>query len=237
MPPAHPYIKGTRVWLPDPQQAWSAGEITAVDNPSNVDTAESDDVYITLHIKQEQNPDVEIVQSFPLSVLVAAGQNQLVPTNAAATSPATTTTTTATPGVGSGAGSLVGKDDDGKPVILPPLRNPPLLEQTDDLSNLSNLNEPSVLHAISTRYDMHLPYTYSGIVLVALNPFSPLNIYGQDMINQYAGKKKGELEPHLFAIAEEALDYMRRGNGTGGKDNTGAGDQTIIVSGERYVFV
>ncbi|KAJ9119953.1 hypothetical protein QFC24_005436 [Naganishia onofrii] len=232
MPPAHPYIKGTRVWLPDPQQAWSAGEITAVDNPSNVDTAESDDVYITLHIKQEQNPDVEIVQSFPLSVLVAAGQNQLVPSNAAATSPATTTTTTATPGVGSGAGSLVGKDDDGKPVILPPLRNPPLLEQTDDLSNLSNLNEPSVLHAISTRYDMHLPYTYSGIVLVALNPFSPLNIYGQDMINQYAGKKKGELEPHLFAIAEEALDYMRRGNGTGGKDNTGAGDQTIIVSGE-----
>ncbi|KAJ9098937.1 hypothetical protein QFC19_006161 [Naganishia cerealis] len=224
--PAHPYIKGTRVWLPDSQQAWSAGEITAVDTPSNADEDPAEDVYITLHIKQEQNPDVEIVQSFPLSVLVAAGQNQLVPSSAATTSPATTT------GSSSAAGSLVGKDEDGKPVILPPLRNPPLLEQTDDLSNLSNLNEPSVLHAISTRYDMHLPYTYSGIVLVALNPFSPLNIYGQDMINQYAGKKKGELEPHLFAIAEEALDYMRRGNGTGGKDNTGAGDQTIIVSGE-----
>ena len=38
----------------------------------------------------------------------------------------------------------------------------------------------------------------------------------------------------MFAIAEEALDCMRRGAGTGGTDPTGAGDQTIVVSGERY---
>lgn len=49
----------------------------------------------------------------------------------------------------------------------------------------------------------------------------------------YAGQKKGEREPHVFAIAEEALDSMRRGDGGGGVDPTGAGDQTIIVSGER----
>jgi hypothetical protein len=95
--------------------------------------------------------------------------------------------------------------------------------------------EWAVLHAIATRYDQHLPYTYSGIVLVALNPFSPLAIYGNEMIKSYAGKKKGDLEPHLFAIAEEALDCMRRGSGGGGKDPTGAGDQTIVVSGERWV--
>ncbi len=53
------------------------------------------------------------------------------------------------------------------------------------------------------------------------------------MIQAYSGKKKGDLEPHLFAIAEEALDCMRRGKGGGGKDPTGAGDQTIVVSGER----
>jgi myosin heavy subunit len=48
----------------------------------------------------------------------------------------------------------------------------------------------AVLHAIKTRYEMHAPYTYSGIVLVsppstlrglpnvqvAVNPFSPLSI-------------------------------------------------------------
>lgn len=64
--------------------------------------------------------------------------------------------------------------------VLPPLRNPPLLESSEDLASLSNLNEPSgalfflegcadssVLHAIATRYEAHQPYTYSGIVLVS----------------------------------------------------------------------
>ena len=35
-----------------------------------------------------------------------------------------------------------------------------------------------------------------------------------------------------FAIAEDALECMRRGAGGGGTDATGAGDQTIVVSGE-----
>jgi myosin-5 len=39
-----------------------------------------------------------------------------------------------------------------------------------------------VLHNIKTRYAQHIIYTYSGIVLVAMNPFQKLNIYGQDMI-------------------------------------------------------
>ncbi|KAE8540330.1 hypothetical protein D1P53_003275 [Cryptococcus gattii VGV] len=115
---------------------------------------------------------------------------------------------------------------------LPVLRNPPALETAEDLANLSNLNEPSVLHAMATRYMQHYPYTYSGIVLLSMNPFTPLNIYETAFVKLYAGQKKGEREPHVFAIAEEALDSMRRGDGGGGVDPTGAGDQTIIVSGE-----
>lgn len=56
---------------------------------------------------------------------------------------------------------------------------------------------------------------------------------GPDYIQTYSGRKKGEQAPHLFAIAEDALDAMRRGTGGGGIDPTGAGDQTIVVSGER----
>ncbi|KAJ1930883.1 Myosin type-2 heavy chain 1, partial [Linderina pennispora] len=48
---------------------------------------------------------------------------------------------------------------------LPPLVNPPLLEGIDDLTNLSHLNEPAVLHNLHVRYGMHNIYTYSGIVL------------------------------------------------------------------------
>ncbi|KAI0272140.1 myosin 5 [Russula aff. rugulosa BPL654] len=109
-----------------------------------------------------------------------------------------------------------GQDD------LPPLRNPPLLETADDLATLSHLNEPSVLHTIRNRYAQHSIYTYSGIVLIAMNPFQRVTQYSPEIIQAYSGRKRGELEPHLFAIAEDAYTAMR-------KEGVG---QTIIVSGE-----
>ncbi|THH10840.1 hypothetical protein EW145_g1058 [Phellinidium pouzarii] len=115
-----------------------------------------------------------------------------------------------------------GKDiKDGKEG-LPPLRNPPLLETADDLATLSHLNEPSVLHTIRNRYAQHSIYTYSGIVLIAVNPFQRVTLYGPEIIQAYSGRRKGELEPHLFAIAEDAYTRMS-------KEGQG---QTIIVSGE-----
>ncbi|KAK4058503.1 Myosin type-2 heavy chain 1 [Microbotryomycetes sp. JL221] len=110
--------------------------------------------------------------------------------------------------------------------VLPPLRNPPVLEASEDLTNLSYLNEPAVLHSILHRYSLRQIYTYSGIVLVAVNPFSSLSIYESSIVQAYAGRRKGELEPHLFAIAEDAYRCML---GTSGEPG---GNQTIIVSGE-----
>ncbi|ORY26880.1 P-loop containing nucleoside triphosphate hydrolase protein [Naematelia encephala] len=196
------YGKGTRVWLPDATTGWTPATVSSISLPA--DTGPT--AQVTLVVALDDGSGEERTLKFPLSVITAAeasGANNVQ---------------TVTPPPGQDA--------------LPPLRNPPLLESSEDLASLSNLNEPSVLHAIATRYALHLPYTYSGIVLVALNPFSPLSIYGPEIIQAYSGRKKGELEPHLFAIAEEALDCMRRGNGTGGTDQTGAGDQTIVVSGE-----
>ncbi|KAI8083120.1 P-loop containing nucleoside triphosphate hydrolase protein [Halteromyces radiatus] len=105
---------------------------------------------------------------------------------------------------------------------LPPLRNPLKLENTDDLTNLSYLNEPSVLNTIRTRYLQHLIYTYSGIVLIAVNPFDRVSLYDSDVVQQYSGRRRGELDPHLFAIAEDAYRCMVHE-----KSN-----QTIVVSGE-----
>lgn len=77
---------------------------------------------------------------------------------------------------------------------LPQLRNPPILEATEDLTSLSYLNEPAVLHAIKQRYSQLNIYTYSGIVLIATNPFDRVDqLYSQDMIQAYAGKRRGEL--------------------------------------------
>ena len=105
---------------------------------------------------------------------------------------------------------------------LPPLKNPPKLEAVDDLTNLSYLHEAAVLHSVKIRYLQKIIYTYSGLVLIAMNPFKKMNIYGSETMRQYAGSNRDELEPHLFAIAEEAYRKMI---------NEGM-NQSVIVSGE-----
>ncbi|CAI5757143.1 unnamed protein product [Candida verbasci] len=102
-------------------------------------------------------------------------------------------------------------------------RNPLGMDASEDLTSLSFLNEASILHSIKVRFQQLNIYTYSGIVLIATNPFQSVDsLYSPDMVQAYSGKAKGELEPHLFAIAEDAYASMKS-NGE---------NQTIIVSGE-----
>ncbi|CAG9999951.1 unnamed protein product [Clonostachys byssicola] len=111
----------------------------------------------------------------------------------------------------------------GKDAALPPLMNPTMLEASDDLTNLSHLNEPAVLQAIRLRYLQKEIYTYSGIVLIATNPFARVDtLYVPGMVQVYAGKQRATQAPHLFAIAEEAFMDMLRDNK----------NQTVVVSGE-----
>ncbi|XP_024911231.1 unconventional myosin-Va isoform X1 [Cynoglossus semilaevis] len=112
---------------------------------------------------------------------------------------------------------------DPKKKNLPYLRNPDILVGENDLTALSYLHEPAVLHNLKVRFiDSKLIYTYCGIVLVAINPYEPLPIYGTDIINAYSGQNMGDMDPHIFAVAEEAYKQMARDER----------NQSIIVSGE-----
>uniref|UniRef100_A0A670K1W3 Unconventional myosin-Va n=1 Tax=Podarcis muralis TaxID=64176 RepID=A0A670K1W3_PODMU len=112
---------------------------------------------------------------------------------------------------------------DAKSKELPPLRNPDILVGENDLTALSYLHEPAVLHNLKVRFiDSKLIYTYCGIVLVAINPYEQLPIYGEDIINAYSGQNMGDMDPHIFAVAEEAYKQMARDER----------NQSIIVSGE-----
>ncbi|XP_065199527.1 unconventional myosin-Va isoform X2 [Planococcus citri] len=106
---------------------------------------------------------------------------------------------------------------------LPPLRNPDILIGENDLTSLSYLHEPAVLYNLLVRFcHKNSIYTYCGIVLVAINPYQELPIYGNDTIWAYRGRAMGDLDPHIFAIAEEAYNRME----------SEKKDQSIIVSGE-----
>lgn len=50
-------------------------------------------------------------------------------------------------------------------------------------------------------------------MLVAINPYEQLPIYEQDVIYAYSGQNMGDMDPHIFAVAEEAYKQMARSGG------------------------
>uniref|UniRef100_A0A803KPV9 Myosin XI n=1 Tax=Chenopodium quinoa TaxID=63459 RepID=A0A803KPV9_CHEQI len=93
----------------------------------------------------------------------------------------------------------------------------------DDMTKLSYLHEPGVLQNLRTRYEFNEIYTYTGNILIAINPFQRLpHLYDSHMMQQYKGAPLGELSPHVFAVADVAYRAMINE----GKSNS------ILVSGE-----
>ncbi|XP_061973426.1 myosin-1-like isoform X1 [Populus nigra] len=98
--------------------------------------------------------------------------------------------------------------------------NPDILDGVDDLMQLSYLNEPSVLYNLQYRYNRDMIYTKAGPVLVAINPFKEVPLYGNNYIEAY--KNKSMESPHVYAITDTAIREMIR-------DEV---NQSIIISGE-----
>ncbi|CAG9534793.1 unnamed protein product [Cercopithifilaria johnstoni] len=86
--------------------------------------------------------------------------------------------------------------------------NPPKFEKTEDMSNLTFLNDASVLHNLRARYGQMLIYTYSGLFCVVINPYKRLPIYEPSVAEMYMGKRRTEMPPHLFAVSDEAYRNM-----------------------------
>ena len=53
----------------------------------------------------------------------------------------------------------------------------------EDMIQLSDLNEASLLWNLRLRYDSNLIYTYVGSILLAVNPYRMFDIYGADIIH------------------------------------------------------
>jgi myosin heavy subunit len=52
------------------------------------------------------------------------------------------------------------------------------------MSNFFVINNcrPEVMHNVRLRYQQEQIYTYSGIVLIAMNPFAKMNIYSPEIM-------------------------------------------------------
>ncbi|CAH2077072.1 unnamed protein product, partial [Thlaspi arvense] len=117
----------------------------------------------------------------------------------------------------------------GKKVLVSPeklFRRDPDDEEhngVDDMTKLTYLHEAGVLYNLQRRYALNDIYTYTGSILIAVNPFKKLpHLYNSYMMEQYKGAPFGELSPHVFAVSEVAYRAMI--------DDSRS--QSILVSGE-----
>ena len=100
--------------------------------------------------------------------------------------------------------------------------NPAKFDKANDMAELTHLNEASVVYNLHMRYQADLIYTYSGLFLVAVNPYCPLPIYSNEYVNMYKGRAREDTKPHIFAVADEAFrNLVDEGE-----------NQSILVTGE-----
>ncbi|KAF7634873.1 Myosin motor domain-containing protein [Meloidogyne graminicola] len=97
-----------------------------------------------------------------------------------------------------------------------------------DMTQLSELNEPSVLECIRKRYSLNLIHTFSGLFCVVVNPWRNLpGLYSKEMRTHYAKActTSTDLPPHVFYVAQSAFDGIC-------SSSSSITSQSILITGE-----
>ncbi|XP_034941710.1 myosin-VIIa-like [Chelonus insularis] len=100
--------------------------------------------------------------------------------------------------------------------------HPTSINGVEDMIKLGDLQEYAILKNLHIRYNKNLIYTYTGNMLVAINPYQILNIYTQKEVTTYRQKNIGAKPPHIFAIGDNCFMEMIRSEA----------NQCIVISGE-----
>ncbi|XP_027897164.1 myosin-4-like isoform X3 [Xiphophorus couchianus] len=100
--------------------------------------------------------------------------------------------------------------------------NPPKFDKIEDMVMMTHLHEPAVLFNLKERYAAWMIYTYSGLFCVTVNPYKWLPVYNPEVVRAYRGKKRMEVPPHIFALSDNAYQFMLA-------DRV---NQSILITGE-----
>ena len=84
------------------------------------------------------------------------------------------------------------------------------IDNTDNLIHIPHLNEPSILNGVKLRFLENQIYTWTGDILISVNPFQDLGLYSLD---------NNVPAPHIYKIADKAYSKLPK-------------NQTILISGE-----
>ncbi|GMF22979.1 unnamed protein product [Phytophthora fragariaefolia] len=96
-------------------------------------------------------------------------------------------------------------------------------EGIEDMTALNYLHEAAILYNVKQRFLQKLPYTYTGDICIAVNPYQWLpELYSEQTQSQYLTKARDELPPHVYATSMASYNDMKRHEV----------NQSILVSGE-----
>ncbi|XP_070708045.1 unconventional myosin-XVB [Pempheris klunzingeri] len=107
-------------------------------------------------------------------------------------------------------------------VVMPGSKRVVEVDEVEDLSQLEEVCESSVLLNLKKRFHRDCIYTYVGNMMLSINPFKPLNIYTKELRQKYQGKEQQRNPPHVYAIADAAFSQSQ----------TSTQEQCIIISGQ-----
>ncbi|KAK2095961.1 hypothetical protein P7K49_024995 [Saguinus oedipus] len=91
-----------------------------------------------------------------------------------------------------------------------------------DFVLLDQVTMEDFMRNLQLRFEKGRIYTYIGEVLVSVNPYQELPLYGPEAITRYQGRELYERPPHLYAVANAAYKAMKHRSR----------DTCIVISGE-----
>lgn len=86
----------------------------------------------------------------------------------------------------------------------------------------TSLLQTSIVEQLQRRFEQGQIYTYIGDILLAVNPFTSLGLYGEQEQARYRGRARSDNPPHIFAVADSAYQALVHQTH----------NQAIVISGE-----
>ena len=81
----------------------------------------------------------------------------------------------------------------------------------DDLASLPELNDDAVLAGIRKRFELNKIYTQINNLLIAMNPYQQLPIYGAERMAEYKAAAIGSVPPHVYGTSAAAYSGLLAG--------------------------
>ncbi|KAE8895640.1 Unconventional myosin-Va [Phytophthora fragariae] len=196
-------MEGIKVYTPDPEHVWLPGVICGTTGDGKQLTVRLDEV-----VGPRDAAALERIESERELKALAGAQRAVDLTDAAVLEALSAKNTSVESG-------------DNKPSL--PLQNTSeSANGFEDMILIDHLHEASILYNLRRRFFRQLPYTYTGRICIAVNPYQWLDLYSKPTMDKFSDGKRENKPPHVYAVSMEAFFNMRQK-----QEN-----QSILVSGE-----